>query len=136
MCVCFHVNDGWIQLLLLNRCRISYEYYFALVPLAEAPPGGEPCISYYLLYLTQPVTKYYDATSTSRNFCALTYVHAAYIELIARVICSGSTSTYRYPILYFVVMIPPSFRKQYSLSSKICVRVFVTLMMRGYSYYF
>ena len=37
-----------------------------------------------VLYLTQPVTKYYGATSTLCNFVFLYfYVYAAYIELIA-----------------------------------------------------
>ena len=31
------------------------------------------CIMLYALYLTQPATKYYSATSTSRNFFALTF---------------------------------------------------------------
>ena len=47
ICVCvLHVNDGWIQLLLLNRGRVLYEYYFALAPLPLAPPGGGPCTRY------------------------------------------------------------------------------------------
>ena len=60
--------------------------------------GGILC----LLYLTEPVTKCYGATLTSGNLFVLN-VNAAYIELIARVICSGSISTDGYIV---VVMTP------------------------------